>query len=228
MRTVATFCTAALAMASVCPSGVSAQTAEHERVRITDPAQLVRWGYPPDATHVYAKVGHEAAGASEGRDLHQPLGVSGELFWVTATGFSFHPLSHNGEYLKGPSFLVQNGAVVVTGSERVMEAQFDVPDGSALRYVDIFGFHNHASQDFVFNTIERCLPYLTAGNPSETVLATTTVTTVGESFRREQDLDDHAIDARQCSYQVRAVFGSGGTAPSLNMQLSKIRMELSQ
>lgn len=227
MRTLAAFYATSLALASAFSPGASAQTAEDERVRITDPAQLIRWGYPPDAAHVYARVGHEAAGASDVRGANQPLGIEGDRFWVTATGFAFHPLSNNGEYVKGPSFLVQNGAVVVTGSERVMEAQFDVPDGSTLHWVDIFGFHNHASHEFVFNTIERCLPYIAAGNPSETVLATTTVTTVGESFRRSQALS-HAIDARQCSYHLRAIFGSGGSAPALNMQLSKVRFELSQ
>jgi len=221
MRTLAAFCATSLALSAVCSSVAVAQTADDQRVRITDPVQLIHWGYPPDATHVYAKVGHDMVDAPGAR------GIVGGSMWVTATGFSFHPLSNAGEYVKGPSFLVQNGAVVVTGSERVMEAQFDVPHDSLLRFVDIFGFHNHATHEFVFNTIERCLPYLGTGNPTETVLATTTVTTAGDSFRQSQDHGGHAINARQCSYHVRAIFGSGGAAPALNMQLSKVRFELS-
>lgn len=221
MRTLAAFCAASLALSAVCSSAAVAQTADDQRVRITDPAQLIHWGYPPDATHVYAKLGHDMADAPGTR------GIVGGSMWVTASGFSFLPLSNAGEYVKGPSFLVHNGSVVVTGSERVMEAQFDVPHNSLLRYVDIFGFHNHATHEFVFNTIERCLPYLGTGNPTETVLATSTVATQGGAFRWSQSYPGQAINARQCSYHVRAIFGSGGTAPSLNMQLNKVRFELS-
>ena len=220
MRTLVAFCATSLALSLACPPAAFAQTADGDRVRITDPAQLMHWGYPPDATHVYAKIGHDSTAA------HAPRGIVSDEAWVTATGFSFHPLSHNGEYVKGPSLLVFNGAVVVTGSERVMEAQFDVPDDSELNFVDIFGYHNHATHEFVFTTIERCLPYLTAGNPTETVLATTTVTTVGGQFVQSQLLGGHPINARECSYHVRAIFGTGAPAPAVNMQLSKVRFEL--
>lgn len=230
MRTFALLFATAMAAAAAMPSSVCAQTPESERVRITDPELLVRWGYAPDARDVYAKVGYDTATRSDGLGEDDSRGIvdPGPRYWVTATGFSFHPLSNNGEYVKGPSFLVMNGAVVVTGTERVMEAQYDVVDGSYLRYMDIFGFHNQTGQEFVFNTIERCLPFVEAGNPVETVIATTTQTSTGGHFVATQIMAGagHLIWARECSYHTRVIFGSGGSAPSLNMQLTKVRAEL--
>ncbi len=232
MRTLAILCTAALATAAALPFGASAQTPESERIRITDPAQLVRWGYAPDARDIYAKVGYDTATLSGVEHEGGSRGIipPGQRYWATATGFSFHPLSNNGEYVKGPSFLVLNGAVVVTGAERVLEAQYEFLDGSDLRFVETFGFHNHASHEFVFNTIERCLPYLVAGNPVETVLVSSTVTNAGGNFIISHTFPDggHPVNARDCSYHTRAIFGSGGVAPALAMHLTKVRAELSK
>lgn len=232
MRTVATLCTAALATAAALPFGVSAQTPESERIRITDPAQLVRWGYAPDARDIYAKVGFDTVGVTGIGDEGESRGIipGSQRYWATASGFSFHPLTNNGEYVKGPSFLVLNGAVVVTGSERVLEAQYEFLHGSRLRYVETFGFHNHASHEFVFNTIERCLPYLVARNPVETVLVSSTVADEGGNFMISRSLGDdgHPVNARDCSYHTRVIFGSGGTAPGLAMHLTKVRAELSK
>ncbi len=232
MRTLASLCSAALATAAAFPFGVAAQTPDSERIRITDPAQLVRWGYAPDARDIYAKVGFDTATVVGDHDERGSRGIipTGPSYWATATGFSFHPLTNAGEYVKGPSFLVLNGAVVVTGTERVLEAQYEFLDGSRLRYVETFGFHNHASHEFVFNTIERCLPYLVPGNPVETVLISTTVNDSAGNFMVSRSLGDggHLVNARDCSYHTRAIFGSGGTAPGLTMHLTKVRAELTK
>lgn len=207
--------------------------ARSDREPITDPAVLQSLGYEPGAGNIYRlDNGTSAAAESDrGGDVRPdsrsvnpfPAGVRG---WTTATGFSFFPLTHTNEYVKGPSFLVQNGGLVSITVSGFYEAQLDLPNHAMLGWLDIFGFHNDGSRPLTVTMVERCLPYLTPGNPDETVLASATVINEGANFAYARGLAGHVVNARECSYHVRARFSeTGAPAPSLNMQLAKARVE---
>lgn len=211
------FLAAALAMPSACPAA--------NRVPVTDPAELERLGYPAGATNVFRQVRMDAPprpGQRSGQGLSGPH-ATGDA-WVTATGFSFHPVADTVECLKGPSLAVVNGGVIVIDSSRILEAQLHVPHGMSIGWVDLFGYHDHATQQLVVTLVERCLPYLEPGDPVETILAEMAVGDRDGHFHVEAAVG-HPVNALDCSYHARALMGVAGTAGA-QIQLTKVRLEL--
>ncbi len=204
-----------------------------DREPVVDPATLQALGYAPGAPDIYRL--RTADGDSDALDRSlggqpEPSSVSpfpaGTRGWTTATGFAFFPLTHTYEYLKGPSFLVLNGGLISLTAGAVYEAQFNLPHDGRLRWLDIFGFHNDGSRPLTVSLVERCLEFLTPGNPVETVLASADISGIGQNFHVFRGIPDHPLDARRCSYHVRARFSqSDAPVPGLNMQLAKVRAE---
>lgn len=206
--------------------------ARADREPINDPATLESLGYPPGTPDIYRlKQAADTAGLRHGEDsgsqsrsvVPLPAGGNG---WTTAAGFAFLPLTQTNEYLKGPSFLVLNGALISLTTNGFYEAQLDLPNHAMLWWLDTFGFHNEGERPLAVSMVERCLEYLIPGNPSETVLAMAVVANEGANFVYARNLMGHVVNARDCTYHVRARFSEAGApSPSLNMQLSKVRVE---
>lgn len=202
------------------------QVPEAERVPITDPALLQSLGYSPGAENVYMRAhpGGDIVPTAAERSELQPAEFGSALFHTAASGFAFHPISNTMEFAKGPAFLVFNGALVSLTSGGIFEAQLDLPQGAHWRFLDIVGFHD-SSHDLVVSLAQRCLPLFGSGNPTETILATTTVTDQDGDFFECLTVDA-TVDNSLCTYHVRAVFGDGDPPdPGVLIQLTKARAE---
>lgn len=222
--------TATAVVATMAMAG--ATMAQSDREPITDPATLESLGYALDAQNIFrltAMVDHgdlarwrdDSRSASPSLDPF-PTGV---VHHTTATGFAFFPLTHTNEYVKGPSFLVMNGGLVSVTPGGVYEAQWNLPHGSRLLVLDTFGFHNETGRPLTVTVVERCLDFLAAGNPVETVLVSRDIAATGGNFWDYAAIPVHLVDAGRCSYHTRARFSQGDApSPGLNMQLTKVRL----
>lgn len=221
------FVAAAVAVAASTPA-----LAQSHREPVTDPATLVSMGYAPDAVGIHrlmvdgdfapvAYPGDDSMAASLSMDPF-PVGGSRD---TTATGFAFFPLTHTNEYLKGPSFLVMNGGLVSITAAGIYETQWNIPNGSVITYLDTFGYHNEASRAMTVTLLERCLGYLDAGNPVETVLHSRDHLDADGHFFHIAAIPRHVADTRRCSYHTRVRFSEAGApSPALDMQLTKVRL----
>ncbi len=206
--------------------------AQSDREPITDPATLVSLGYAPDAKNIFRlTAGADRTDLAQLRNGSQPANPSfdpfpeGVLQHTTATGFAFFPLTHTNEYVKGPSFLVMNGGLVSITAGGVYEVQWNLPHGSVLLALDTFGYHNEATRSLTVTVIERCLDFLSVGNPVETVLVSRDIAATGGNFLDLVGIPRHFVDARRCSYHTRARFSQADApSPGLNMQLTKVRL----
>lgn len=200
-----------------------------ERVQITDPDELERLGYPRDADNIWKRVHDEPlADRTTMSEETREATLGGGLTRRTAySGFEFVPLTHTMEYVKGPSFLMQNGALASTqDTPATFEVQLQMPDGSTWDWLDIFGFHDSAGDELRITVLSRCAGAIfEQANPAETVLATSTITDVGANFWRGPSVGGELIDNDLCTYHVRAVFWTDTNAPSVQMQLIKVRTQ---
>jgi hypothetical protein len=212
------------ALALALPALAFAQAPDPERSTypLTDPARLVALGYAPDARHVHER--QSPAGAPALRE-DAPTGGPGQL-WTSAAGFEFHPLADTVEYVKGPAALVFNGALVSFTAGGFFEAQLQPPPGAlTLDWVDLAGFHNHSSQILLATAIERCLPFLTGGNPTETVLSTQSIADQDGAFVRSLQ-PSRTLSNATCTYHVRVRMGDPGPqVAGVLIQLVKARAE---
>jgi len=157
----------------------------------------------------------------------EPQGIIAGINYTTLSGFDFHPASHSVEYLKGPSFLVLNGGLISLTAGAAFEAQAHLPQGAILRYLDVFGLHDTAGRTQGIALLARCLPFLTGGNATETVLASAAVPDQDGNYVWSPPIPPGTtVDNRLCTYHVRLTFGDGaGAAPGLTMQVAKARFE---
>lgn len=208
--------TAGLALAGPSLAG------ERRSVQLTDPYQLTQLGYPADARNVYLL--EPAAGPAPVRDA-EPTGAPGNIYTASA-GFEFFPLTDAVEYVKGPAFLVYNGALASLTAGGFYETQLQPPPGvTTLRWMDLAGWHDHSTQTLLVSTIERCLPFLAGGNPTETVLLSSSVTDRNGEFVLSQNTNRPVLNST-CTYHVRVRMGdTGGAAASVLIQVSKARAE---
>lgn len=161
---------------------------------------------------------------------HSGAGIEGIIFGVGHTsvaGFDFHPNTHTVEYAKGPSFLILNGGLASLTAGAVFESQLHMPQGVLLRYLDVFGTHDTSGRTLGASLARRCLPFLTGGNATETVLATMDVPDQNGSFVVSPPIPANTlVDNRLCTYHARLRFGdSAAAAPGVTMQVAKVRME---
>jgi hypothetical protein len=203
-----------------------AQVPPAQRVPLTEPAALHALGYPPDAGNVHVLAALRAP-EDLGRTEAAIAGVAAGLVkWTTVAGFAMQPQSDGVDYLKGPSVLAVNGGVLSLTPGGLFEGQLQMAQSAFVRFVDIFGLHNQPGQTLGISLVERCLPFLGGGNPVETVLTVIDVANQGGNFRLTAPYVGQWTDGRECTFHVRARFGSGGAAaPGVNMQLAKVRVE---
>lgn len=208
--------------------------AQPERVRITDTAELRSLGYPEDSDNIWKLVYPEplpdrSTFSPEQREATLQAERGSISQWRSYSGFEFHPLTETVSYAKGPSFLVFNGALVsLQDSAATFETQLQLPAGVQWQWLDIFGHHNAgANRNLVVTVVSRCLGFLEAGNPTETVLATRTINDQGGDFVVSPSMGNLGIEASNCTYHVRAVFNTSTTAPGVQLQLVKVRAQYS-
>jgi len=113
----------------------------------------------------------------------------------------------------------------VGATNSLAEAQLQLPDGARFQFLRIYATD---ADENAMNValVERCQPIAAAGNVVTTVLGT--VLTTGSAGILTQSVaipGDVAVDNVQCSYGLRAQFGStvNGCAPS--MALDKVRVQ---
>jgi len=211
-----------------------AQDAEKEtfqRVPVTDPVELEQFGYPENAQNIFKLVdqdgelvGREVSDEQRAELQGDPLPFSND--YAIHAGFEFQPLSHTYEYLKGPSFLVANGAVISLLDVVVSyEVQIQMPRGTTMNWFDVWGLHDSPGDELRMTFVSRCTDGLSAGNPVETVLATITVTDQDGNFRAGRNLSDTPVDRQNCSYHARAVFDPDVGEPGVLLQLTKVRVD---
>jgi len=203
---------------------------QFERVPVTDPAELERFGYPENAQNIFKLVDQD--GELVGREVsdEQRAELQGVLpfanDYAIHAGFEFQPLTHTYEYLKGPSFLILNGAVVsLLDSLVTFEVQIQMPGATTMNWFDVWGFHNSSGDELRLSLVSRCTDGLSAGNPVETVLTSWTVTDRDGDFREGRNLFDAPVDRQNCSYHARAVFDPDVGEPGVLLQLTKVRVD---
>ena len=220
-----------LVLAAALPATAASGIPESELVPLTDPDMLEYLGYPPDAENVYLWDRPETDPAE-----HRPAaGDSGTAalggdpsFWTASSGAEFHPLTDTLAYAKG--VVAFNGALASLTDGGIFETQFRLPDGASLGWLDIAGYHNHASEPLVLTASRRCLGFFAGGDPVETVIGTGTVNDQDGAFVETFVIGGLAIDNSTCTYHLRARFGDAGTGPTpgVAIQISKARAQWSR
>ncbi len=200
-----------------------------ERVQITNPDELEILGYSRNATNIWKMVHEEPLPdrSTMAEDQRESTMGGGLTRRTTYSGFEFLPLTDDEDYVKGPSFLMQNGALAsLRNTPSIFEVQVQMPDESTWQWLDIFGFHDAAGKELRMTVLSRCAGSIfEAANPVETVLATRTITDTGGNFWQGPGVGGVVINNDLCSYHVRAVFWTDTTAPSVQMQLIKVRTQ---
>jgi len=219
-----------LSMASARVAAETGGDSGPERVLITDADELERLGYPRDAANVWKRAHSESSterSAMSIEDRESAMGGGPLIQYTGYSGFEFQPLVDDVDYVKGPSFLMQNGALAsLQATPAIFEVQLQLPNGSTWNWLDIFGFHDAAGKELRITVLSRCSASLfEAANPAETVLASRTATDTGANFWLAAGLGGEVINNALCTYHVRAVFWTDTTAPNVQMQLIKVRAE---
>lgn len=200
------------------------QVAVLDPVAVTAPDLLVDPAYALDARgidlHLHAPV--MAGDSTEGIQ-----GFNAGTRHTTVAGFDFHPNTHTVEYVKGPSFLILNGGLASLTAGAVFESQLHMPQNARMRFMDVFGTHDTTGRTLGVALVRRCLPFLTGGNATQTVLATMDVTDQDGLFVVSPPIPANSVvDNFLCTYHARLRFGdAAAAAPGVTMQVAKVRME---
>lgn len=158
------------------------------------------------------------------RTRHEPLGSSWKL--LTRFGVAFN--GRNSDFAFGaqtPSIYCPSGT-----SERFADATLDLPDGSGIQFVDVFGRDVSSTDDLTVFLFSVCQADSPLGAPDTTVLGSTNSTGNAGNFVAVLDLSaaPPVVSAYSCRYFARVSMAdpSGGCAgPSI--YLDKVRITYS-
>jgi hypothetical protein len=178
---------------------------------VTDPAELARMGFGPEAV-VYRATGG-------GRSVPE----TPDEFGTTVSGYS----AYNADQFHGRTSTyayacaICGGDVHHTGGDPFASVQVEMPSGSSFKSVRWWGFDNHA-EDLELFAIRTCLPAFGAGPPILTVLETGTSSgTPGHASGSMIIPGVETVDNEACSYFIRMQWN----ASSDELRLYKVRAQ---
>lgn len=157
-----------------------------------------------------------------GPDSRAPDGGSGDE-WLTRIGTAFQ--GRTGDF----NFGGQAPSIACTsGSERFASANFDLPAGAAIKYVDLFAYDNSSSENMLVFLISVCQGTADADPPVGTILAqSATNATPGDTLvTLNLSATPIIVDRYSCRYMVRVNMASpGGTCVGGSIFLDKVRIQ---
>jgi hypothetical protein len=191
----------------------AAQVQPGERIPITDPDRLVALGFPKDAKNVFVWSKADLKG---GQVLGDAAVVAAPETWGSHAGYStalgVQLQAHGEEYVRLYRDLTDGTYCSwddLFSFPADAWAQISVPDGARLGSFRFWAEDSHATKDLKFAIFESCQAGSAA--PVNTLLGQTqTFLAVGD-YTGFTDLNDLAVDNRDCAYVVRVRFADGGS-----------------
>lgn len=207
-------------------------------VHVTDPELLESMGYAPDASHVYATPeayammrmtpeDRAATSALEseseiGREpaLKSAFGSAEGVTSIQASGFAPTAVNSSTDYqvgLNGTELWCNAGNTTFMGVFR------GVPHGARATVRRIWYYDDHDVQNITVWLERTCMPFFSEGQPTTTILRMNTSTgTPGYGRFGVGTFLEEDIDAKSCSYSLRARLGNGGScAAASDLRLVK-------
>lgn len=192
--------------------------AETRRERVTDPAELVAFGFAADATRVWRIVDDELPRERptdvDGVPAGRSFAMTGDDFRMASTSADYGTEGYG--YLYCPS-----GSAV-----RVASATVDVPAGHRLAYLDLWGTDDSTAEDLSASLIATCHTSDAAGSPNNFVLAEVDSAGLSGDFFQDTLIPEHFANPEQCAYAINLVFGDG-FCEGTDLMLQKVRVSWS-
>lgn len=205
---------------------LGAQVPAEERVPIDDPSVLEAMGFAPDAENVYLRIPSDERGIAPDRSLRE-AGEGEAILLDFGPGFKF--TTHSAHEFQGRTSVFNydsDGQRIWRTSigEKFADLTFQVPDGAAIGFIDVWVTDIHATEDLDFFVLESCSSG--ALEPDET---TTTLVDGGTSVTPGDtvvELDVGSVPANNllCRYVLRARFGTENPVTGFTLELWKARV----
>jgi hypothetical protein len=198
-----------------------AQAPPEERIPVTDPKELVRYGFSPTEKNVFlwsgAEIGRKQALETLRQALPKTFGT--KAGYSTVMGYELqdeNPSSDSFHFL-GATYCVDLGVPEWRGHVRV-----EVPDGSDLAQFEFWAYDTEASRDVQAYLYEYCeTPSL--DEPVTTLIGSLeTVGAIGR-FYNFTPLNGYHVNNRSCSYNVRVILaGPNEACTGSTLQIQKL------
>lgn len=127
--------------------------------------------------------------------------------WVNVLGYEFR--GRSGPYQYGTSPITT--AHWCEGSEEFADARIDIPHNATISFFRIWGLDGSADHDVTAYLFESCLPDISAGSHTNTVLQEISSTGTPGAFTVTSSPSAGPTDTRTCTYWVRVRFGGVGS-----------------
>ncbi|MDZ3823563.1 MAG: hypothetical protein U0S76_08165 [Pseudoxanthomonas sp.] len=168
----------------------------------------------PDTWHggevdvIVAEPGPAPAGSYTTEE--ELAGLIPDTGWVNVFGYELRGRTGPYQY----STVGTNGAHWCTGTERFASARIEVPHNATLTALRLWGLDSSADHDVTAFLFESCLPNLSAGSPTNTILQEVTSTGTPGAFTEVAFFSSGPTNLETCTYHVRVRFGEncGGTS----------------
>jgi hypothetical protein len=199
-----------------------AQAPPEERIPVTDPKQLVRFGFAPDATNVF--IWSKATMTKGAAELEPKT-------WGTKAGYSdkmgYNVLDHDRptvlDHFLGATYCPAGlGGPGYEASYGYM--RFDVPDGSDLAQLELWAYDTSTDHDLTVNLWEYCAdPGL--GDPTTILIGSIeTVGSIGR-FYNFTPMNGYHVNNRSCTYNAEVYFTPEQVAcAGTSLQLQKLAL----
>lgn len=213
--------------------GPVAAGSSDDRVPITDPDMLQRFGYAPDARNIYAtrqamdeltnesataanREASELEAASPRGTMIQPVSIHATDFMpvrVTSTT-SFGSSGNEERWCDG-------------GPSNVYMGIFQgIPDGATLRFRRIWHYDNSA-EDLSAALLRICVPFDGPGEAETTILATNSTSgTNGYGRLGPGNFLGETVDRQSCSYGMRVSLGDANSCAGNQLRIMKASLSM--
>jgi hypothetical protein len=201
-----------------------AQAPPEERIPVTDPKDLVRFGFSPADKNVFlwskGEIGNKPA--LESLRQAEPKSFGTKAGYSTVMGYELQDENHasTSSHFLGATYCVDTGTPEWRGHVRV-----EVPDGSDLAQFEFWAYDVSASRDVQAFLYEYCeTPSL--DEPVTTLIGSLeTVAAIGR-FYNFTPLNSYHVNNRSCSYNVRVIL-AGPNESCLDDQLQIQKLAVS-
>ena len=200
------------------------QVPEGEKIPVRDPGALASLGFPADARNVFVWSKANLGARPESPDETDTFGTA-HSGYSTVLGFQLEGVTP--DFVKIASPTGSGTYCDATSTNDIASAQFQVPEGSVLRFFRFWAFDNDAADDLRFNVYEQCQPDFSSGSPTGTLIGQ--IETSGSSGHQSDAIFLNNLTARNigCGYFFQVQFRAGvlGSCKGQGLSVFKARLE---